>query len=567
MNQELIRDAMRYQLLIVLLENIKADQLGELQKLYDAAQITNAQLLQQLRQHRAPLTDIPHAVFADIAYILVDEIIEKADLDELFCALFDIRYPKSRTLFNKVLNAVAKNDATASNVLKDSVGYFVLGKDYRATADPGFRYFLYLIYKTTSIMELGVVTDQLIMQDADGWRTRQVSTAAEKINDSSFYFTDTQERIFGSKMYEKYVERVKARLVEYLGVNEKKLSQHFYNAMDFGVWKDDLSFLANPGIPGICNLATVHVIEHAYSSATWMQTITSPRDIRKGSLGYKPEIMSIIQSYCRAQVESVYSTKVKNGEEFYKSTLIRECMSSSPEIDYQAICYLYNIEIVNKMFHLVLERYYSNFSWEQFTHKSLLDRNNLIIDELRESVRLKDQKIIALQDELQEYESGLLRNNDSAVVETVRNNQKLHNLLDEKDKEIEELKNRIKSQDGFIDLLNSPEEAEDSQDVCNVTMLQSKKYLFVGFADEALPDLRRLFANSLFMNYEAFSTVNIEVDAVVLLIRFMSHGMLYKIKSRAKFDSTPIIICKGRRLNSVLHDMSVFYNDTFSNQN
>lgn len=118
------------------------------------------------------------------------------------------------------------------------------------------------------------------------------------------------------------------------------------------------------------------------------------------------------------------------------------------------------------------------------------------------------------------------------------------------------LNKKLAMQEEFIDMLNTPvEDARDSVDQKDISVLQAKRYLFVGFADEALPDLRKVFPNSVFMNTENIVISNINVDAVVYLIRYMSHGMLYKIRSEAKLADTPFVYCNGRSLNSVYSDM------------
>lgn len=55
--------------------------------------------------------------------------------------------------------------------------------------------------------------------------------------------------------------------------------------------------------------------------------------------------------------------------------------------------------------------------------------------------------------------------------------------------------------------------------------LQSKKYLFVGHMDNDFQKLKKKFPNSVFMTENTDNISNINVDAVVYLIKCMSHSM------------------------------------------
>ena len=229
-------------------------------------------------------------------------------------------------------------------------------------------------------------------------------------------------------------------------------------------------------------------------------------------------------------------------------------------MDYQAVCYLYNIDIVYQMFREMQERYYADFSWEQVTHKNELTRNIEVIEDLQRVIRDKESAIASLSRENEILNSGIRKQDDSSAVSHLQELQKLSKTIEQKDDEISRLTERLALQEEFIEMLNSPGGDDAEEEQINVSELQAKRYLFVGFADEALPELRKVFPNSVFLNTDNTIISNVRVDAVVCLIRYMSHGMLYKIRSETKLKNTPIIYCKGRSLNSVYSDMRILLN-------
>ena len=129
----------------------------------------------------------------------------------------------------------------------------------------------------------------------------------------------------------------------------------------------------------------------------------------------------------------------------------------------------------------------------------------------------------------------------------------LNQIIDRKDGEIEKLNTQIQSLKEFIELSTQTE--DEVGEPIDIVDLQNHKYLFVGFFEEALPELKMRFPGSCFMTSEGYSLTNIKVDAVVLLIKWMSHGMLYKIRAERKLQDIPIIYCNSKNINNIYSDM------------
>lgn len=120
--------------------------------------------------------------------------------------------------------------------------------------------------------------------------------------------------------------------------------------------------------------------------------------------------------------------------------------------------------------------------------------------------------------------------------------------------EIADLKRRLEYQELFISELNKPE-VEEVNNTYDLELLQSKRYLFVGHISDALPDLKYKFLNSIFMESETAHISNIEVDAVVMLIKWMSHSMFYKVKATGSLTDKKIIMCNTKNIDTVLQKM------------
>ena len=559
LSQEIIVDAQKMQLMKLFQSDILSLRLNEIQRLYDAAHITTSRLLNQLHRHDSGMTDMLNSVFVDISYILIDEITKNPEIESLFSELYDARYPNARKYFDRIERESGSKD-DMFDAFQAAVRHYIRADNpasaMEAIKRPEFILFSYYTYKSALMIENGVCAEDAMREDALSWKKRQSGNNAEYLlSDYHFVFSDTSERIFDSRMFDKFIRKTREGVADYLGIAEKDLNNHMYELLKHDVRSEDFSYLPGDGIPGITNSSTLHVIQDNYGTAQWFQTITTSKGIRRGSLSYRPDIDRLFKTYCRARVEIEFMRKLEAEEDFPKSFLLKTCRSNSPEIDYQAVCYLYNMDIVYQMFREMQERYYADFSWEQVTHKNELTRNNEVIEDLRRIIRDKENSITSLIRENEILSSGIRKQDSTSAVSHLQELQKLSKTIEQKDNEISRLNERLALQEEFIEMLNSYGEEEPKEDPINISALQSKRYLFVGFIEEALPDLRKIFPNSVFMNTENTVISNIRVDAVICLIRYMSHGMLYKVRSEAKLADTPFIYCKGRSINSVYSDM------------
>ena len=135
---------------------------------------------------------------------------------------------------------------------------------------------------------------------------------------------------------------------------------------------------------------------------------------------------------------------------------------------------------------------------------------------------------------------------------------KLNKKIEGKEQEIISLKHQLESKEEYIQLLLKQDDPDITRDI-DVSLLQQKRYLFVGHANEALPELRRVFPNSIFMDSENMSINDIKVDGIVMLIKYMSHAMFYKVNASSIRKEVPVAMCNTKNINNVYNKMATLF--------
>ena len=113
------------------------------------------------------------------------------------------------------------------------------------------------------------------------------------------------------------------------------------------------------------------------------------------------------------------------------------------------------------------------------------------------------------------------------------------------------MKKQLAYQEQFISELNKTDN-EDVNSTYDLELLQSKRFLFVGHISDVLPEIKHKFPNSIFMESETSHLSGIEVDAVVMLIKWMSHSMFYKVKATSALSQKMIVMCNTKNIDTIL---------------
>lgn len=546
------RQLLRMHANVVFREDIKKHQYGDIQKLYETAGITNHMLLEQLHEHFSPMTALSEAVFMDIGYLITEMILEKPEIKALFIDAYEKRFPDAVRIATSIENALPADVEKASELFRSGLN---LKKGVI-----GFSFQLFLIYNSDKIAESDTIPREAIEMDLEQFHKLRGSET--DFNDTEMMFENDPSRpVFPSTTFDTFVGRQKKALAEYLGTTEDRLVNKISSLLAIDFRLEDFSFMTEPGEGGISHNAALGVVQSHKGGAQWVHEMIAHPKKRPGSLGYVPNIEEIIAKYYKARVTNKYmeinNLAVQKGEvpSFEKFHILRDSKAESPKEDLMAIVYLYQVDVIYKMFTVMQEEYYRDFSWEQITHKGESARYENIIRDLNSVIRKKDFQLDALSGRIDTLTAQLRQKDAKSLAEPLAfENARLLKKIEEQEQKIAELQEQIRSRDTYIEDLLTPEE-ELQTDTIDVSALQGKRYLFVGNAEEALPELHRLFPDSVFMPYATTKIAGVKVDAIVLLIKWTSHAMYYKIKSEASLNDVPIINVNTKNIDRLLWEM------------
>lgn len=118
----------------------------------------------------------------------------------------------------------------------------------------------------------------------------------------------------------------------------------------------------------------------------------------------------------------------------------------------------------------------------------------------------------------------------------------------------EDDKTQVQSRNEFIKMLSASEDDAVMDDIkIDMQKLKSKRYLFVGSVNEAMPYLKKDFPKSVFINNENYNLKKIKADRAVVFTNYISHEMFYKIKNGLK--DVPVIWCNSKNKDVVYRKM------------
>lgn len=534
----------RLSMAMILLRDALHHEYGIIQNLCEMFNLSNKKVVKQLKNFNRIILPIPsEQIFYDWVYVIYEESEYNEQIIYEFCNMYKKRYPQLNTILKELESHYSKNETEQCVDIAKKMMKWGMGSQ-------GIMLCLCQSDVIESL-ELGVENYKEYYGDAT-----YSLFASEKHQDEYFCKFNSGEQVITSPQFKKYLKARRTELAEYMSdlfeeeITETNLGTSFdkmlvSKASNHGV-------LVDYSLGGIINNACRSILINHGGGMDWYEAITS----RKGStygcnLNYIPDVDDIIEKYYIQLLRFHYNRK----EDFSKVYLIRECKSESPLIDVISIMFMYNIDVFSKIITNLLEDYYMSFSWEKVVKQDFSTRYENIIATLKNDIQSMKNSLERANAKIQIYNEQLRKEKDSEIIPLERVTAEFEKKMEEKDKEIERLKQQLKSRDEFIDLLESADDREISETI-DIQTLQTKKYLFVGYAKEALPELHRKFPNSLFMENENFSLTNIKVDVIVMLIKYMSHGMYYKIKSTNTLSNIPVVMCNTKNIDTVYNAMA-----------
>ncbi len=336
-------------------------------------------------------------------------------------------------------------------------------------------------------------------------------------------YTDWTDDFFKSKQYSIYVNKVRNSIIEYLHVeNWEQAIQEISES----VAKDAY---------GLCICSSLASLAKNGSLCNNSYALYTPN---------AELIDNIVNIYCESRITNFFISKIKEKKpkekyEISKLEITRFELEDPKYVIKSVIDYAYE--------YVVMDSY----------NDLLFAAGSTAID--YEAVEENTKKALQIENaELKAQVSDLKNKKDTAQKIDISNEtkKKYDYQLSAKDKEIERLKSEIQkmqttiaSKDDYIELLEAAE--NEICDSADISQLAGKKFLFVGDSNTHMKYLKQSFPDSSYMTTSNFVLDNVQVDAVVFLVKCLSHSMYYKAKTYANLTNTKVIYFNNHNIDTL----------------
>ena len=529
-------DALGYLMLRILLKDAYGPDYTFLRRMYNLLGITNEEIYEKSSDPLISSHD-SNAFFADLAVLIYDKAKEDTTVISTFTDVVKSVYPSYSAIPCDRLE------------LRD---YYTIVTDNN-----------YFLKKQKFISEA-------YFEDSRDLFSRK-KTMVRDYMDSSLQF-NSGEKVFEDPLYKKYLSRRLTELAEYCNkyyhrddVTTENLYEVLFEGMrSHSAQLEDMMHdkqtrtLYFQVYAGITNMATRTVLRNGGPMLAYE---TNPMAAEHGEL-YHPDVEEIVNDFYREYVRieaykhvtSHWDTVQDRGEKISKLYLSRMCV---PEPAYVLNCiqFLFNIDILNHLYEKLKKRYYLSFSWEKQNYMAASQTMQDTITELQGFLKDYQTRLDSANEKVAYYkgkaESKSVKQNNMAELSHIE--ASFEKQIDKKDAEINRLRRELEIKNAYIELISKPEEETVFAPV-DISLIQSKRYLFVGRWQEAYPELKKTFPNSLFMD-TVMKEPSPEIDAVVFLIKYMSHAMFYKIQNDSSLKEIKRVYCNNKNINTLYSDI------------
>ena len=545
----------KYNVMQLLMTDMYNKRYNELQKIYEALNLrSNSQLVNKLSEERNVGELFTQTVYVDAILVIADYIDNRPEIIELADRLYAKRCPRIKNIFTE-WECQYKSMGTIKNVKSSNIS-------------PTENYYLHFLFYKSEVFEEPdkVITGFDFEQDRYMLNYSFYTTDKNQFDNSLIFCTTSEESenylqginkedkeyVLMSKFFDRYLAKRRLELADYLHIEEHKLAEYIHSEMKSH--SKNGGALVRSGIVGQVELFTKDIIADQNGGTFWYNAMTTTDNEKwyGQSVMYVPDVDRLIRNYFKSFVTAKYIEMVMEKKQgFTKLTLSRECIPDNYEMVYSTILCMYEMDVLYKMFAIMQKQYYTDFSWEKVTNQDLTTRYEDIISNLEQTITDKENKMNSLIQKNNTLSLQITADNSKQTAPLVAENNKLLKAIEKRDSEIAELKKRLEYQEQFISELNKADN-EAVSSTYDLELLQEKRFLFAGHISDALPEIKHKFPNSIFMESETDNLSGIEVDAVVMLIKWMSHSMYYKIKSAGSLSQTKVIMCNSKNINIIL---------------
>ncbi len=476
---------------------------------------------------------IDTVIYYDIVNVICEALRESVDIREKFIELYAPIFPKSNKVISK-LKTFKEADALdfIADYPDDALINYVIFAIGEKNEFKNHAYWMAPISRDSKKKDMYYEVRRFYSQPK---------------------FDNSDESILQSATYKTYLKKNREKLADYLNCQNSDLSSIINNLLSKGFEEEKNS--ENNGTPEMAARIERKLLMAYHQAGGYLfLAMQSKNPAWFKSYYYKPEVNHIIDDYYAAKAITAFYASKKG--EFNKLTLTRGMITEHPERDLKEIFTLCNMDIIYKMFDVLMDQYYEDFSWEKLEGKSGRELIAAQTKSLENEIERCHAQIDNLQNEIKALKIRSMTDNNEAIRAYEEENKKLRDAIDELGEKNRQQKDIIESQTDLIDAIQHPIEVADEE--VDVSFLQRYRYLFVGYFDTYFTELKTLFPNSVFMVNATKDIAGIQVDYIVFATRYISHSMYYKVKSAKIYTEYPSLMCNATSVNGVLSEMNRF---------
>ena len=524
-NRQLARHYMRETIIM----DVSTGNLRCLQQLWEQFNPDNSKLVAKCLEERLTTETMEETIFTDMGNVLFDEAETDSAVLATFKDIYCKKYPRAVTAAESVKSGKKREQFKSSS--EDFLCAFLLVWPECFLSD------------NEVLANLGDI-ESIALSDREYHADRDLR------------YPDG-ELIYPSRQFRRFVDRHLKGLVTYLqeqypdrGITTSNIYDILPQILKFN---DDNHGALGGGPETIATYSALQIIMQNTGGLSWYTQMPygNERKTNWNHTGYKPDMHKIIDIYYRSVLRrEIINRQNNNNTRTFPIDVARHIHTISAETDFLAISYVYNLDVYYKMMTDLLETYYRNFSFEHLFREDLKSRLYSIISRLEKEKNDQAMRIDSLMEENRNLDIQLSKTESTKSLAYEQQITRLTKKATEYENEIARLEEMVKSRDKYIALLSEPE-LETSEDEPDLNMLRGRRYLFIGRNENIVTELKRIFPDSVFMENERFKLSGIQVDAVVFLIKLMSHAMFYKATHSATINNAPTIYCNSTSLKNV----------------
>lgn len=535
------RLGLSYMLGLLLVEEVKMNRYELINVLFEHLNDNRKKLINTMLNHTGIFSSFEDMLYFDIINAIFKDSKNNDSLTSITYEYYKKIYPEVYRAFKRseqCYNENGKVDTTFFKLINNGAdSYFIRSL---------FGYFLLFGSEIIDDVSIYDINYEILCESADFIITNSKNTEIQSI---SKYFFLSGESIFSSMQWKRYLDVKRTELTTFLQsmFGEDKISKNnVYEVLTQKIIdiKNNRERFLEIGIN------TIWIQLFFYENGVddkWIANILKRAEAeldveRLTSKYYQYEVSNRINKFEKETNSRVpknflrkdCNTDVKND----LSNIIQLCLQNLFGVfSKDLIIYCYN--------HFNSSAPKDNFLFNQYKEN---------IYELKKQNEVYLQEISALNKRISDITRKQFDNHSKKDLYYERLINDLQKKIEAKDMEVHTLKEKISRDKEYIELLLLPDEDNNNADV-EISVLQSKKYLFVGYIKEALPQLYKIFPNSIFVENDTCSLKNIQVDGIIMFPKIMSHSMYYKVCSLQFLQNIPVIYCNSRNYQAIFNNM------------